>query len=57
MFLFGVSPSGNVLTPLGFENNFGERDLDEDTIEIIGKTGYEICRSIARLFNDLNMSS
>ena len=57
IFLFGKSSSGNVLTPLGFENNFGERDLDRDTIEIIVKTGCEICRSIARLVNDLNMSS
>ena len=57
VLLFEVRPSGNALTPLGFGNNFGKRDLDSDTIEIIEKTGYEICRSIARLFNDLNMLS
>ena len=52
-FVFGKSPSGDILTPLGFEDDFGERGFDEDTIEIIMKTGREICRSIARTINDL----
>ena len=52
-FIFGKSPSGDILTPLGFEDNFGEQGFDKDTIEIIMKTGHEICRSIARLINGL----
>ena len=52
-FIFGRSRSGDILTPLGFEDNFGEQGFDKDTIEIIMKTGNEICRSIARLINGL----
>ena len=52
-FLFGRSRSGDIdiLTPLGFDDNFGKQGFDKDTNEIIMKTGNEICRSIARFIN------
>ena len=51
-FIFGKSQSGDILKPIGFEDNFGKQGFDKDTIEIIVKNGRDICRSIARLSNE-----
>ena len=52
-FLLGRSRIDDIdiLTPLGFDDNFGKQGFDKDTNEIIMKTGNEICRSIARFIN------
>ena len=51
-FIFVKSPRDGALRALGFHNNFDDQGFDQETIEIITRTGYDLGKRIARIIND-----